>query len=113
MNESFNNNNDNIPNKYKNSIPNTLSNKDKGISDYNKYTPGDQDTIRALNKKDPDEELGTNEKKNLRMNIGRKYKNVSMSKEEIEQKIVNMIHSNLIAKIILNSAIFVFSVVSL
>ena len=111
MNESFNNNNDNISNKYKNSIPNSLSNKGKGISDYNKYTPGDQDTIRALNKKDPDEELGTSEKKNLRMNIGRKYKNVSMSKEEIEQKIVNMIHSNLIAKIILNSAIFVFSVV--
>jgi hypothetical protein len=75
----------------------------------NKYTPGDQDTIRALNKKDQEEEL--DEKKQLKMNIGRSYRNVIMTKEEIEQKIVNMIHSNLMAKIILNSAIFVFCVI--
>jgi hypothetical protein len=53
--------------------------------------------------------LDSNEN-NLRLNIGRSYKN-EMSKEEIEKKIVNMIHSNLLAKIILNSAIFIFCVI--
>jgi hypothetical protein len=45
------------------------------------------------------------------MNISRNYKSQVMSKEEIEKKILNMIHSNLLAKIILNSAIFIFAVI--
>jgi hypothetical protein len=107
MNESFNKsnnrnyNNDDLhkKNNYKNYTPNPA------ISELTKYTPGDPDTIRSLKSKE-DEKLESNEN-NLRLNIGRSYKN-EMSKEEIEKKIVNMIHSNLVAKAILNSAIFIF-----
>ena len=107
MNESFNKNNNrnynnddlHKKNNYKNYTPNPA------ISELTKYTPGDPDTIRSLKSKE-DEKLESNEN-NLRLNIGRSYKN-EMSKEEIEKKIVNMIHSNLIAKVILNSAIFIF-----
>ena len=113
MNESFNAkgnnyNNGNITNKknVKNYISNSMLEKNKGLSEYNKYSQGDFDTIRALNKKDPDN--NEMEGNNLKMNISRSFKNGIMSKEEIEKKIINMIHSNLLAKIILNIAIFVF-----
>ena len=107
-NNNFNNGNASNKNKYKNYLPNSLSNKNKGVSNISKYTPGDQDTIRALNKKEPDDDFGSNDKKGLRMNIGRAYKNEMISKEEIEKKIINMIHSNLGAKVILNTAVFLF-----
>ena len=116
MNESFNTktnyNNDDIisnKNKLKNYISNSMLDKNKGISEYNKYTQGEFDTIRALNKKESeDNEIG---RKNLKMNIGASYKNETMTKEEIEKKILNMIHSNLLAQVILNIAIIIFSIV--
>ena len=111
-NNNNNNNNNNIEtisnkNKYKKYITNSATSH-KGIYEMNKFTPVDQDTIRALNRNEPEDH---NEEKNLKMNIGRNYRNEIMSKEEIEKKIINMIHSNLLAKIILNSAIFVFSAI--
>ena len=114
MNESFNttgnnfNNDISNKNKLKNYLSTPMLDKNKGITEYNKFTQGDIDTIRALNKNESDETING---KNLKMNIGNSYKNNEMSKEEIEKKIINMIHSNLLAKIILNISIFVFAVV--
>ena len=117
INNNNNNNdiNDNIDtsNKknYKNYFSNSMSEKNKRITENNKYIPGDQDTIRAL-KKDSDDNLDSKNKgKSLTMNLGRSYKKEMMSKEEIEKKIINMIHSNLLAKIILNASAFIFSLV--
>ena len=107
-------NNINISNKknYKNYYTNAISEKNQRISEINKYNPEDQDTIRALKKKDSDDNLDSNKKgKHLKMNLGRTFKKEMMSKEEIEQKIINMIHSNLFAKVILNSAILIFSLI--
>ena len=118
INNNNNNNdiNDNIDtsNKknYKNYFSNSMSEKNKRITENNKYIPGDQDTIRALKKKDSDDNLDSKNKgKSLTMNLGRSYKKEMMSKEEIEKKIINMIHSNLLAKIILNASAFIFSLV--
>ena len=44
----------------------------------------------------------------LRMNLGNKYNNEEIPEEEIEKKILNMIHSNLNAKILLNIGLFIF-----
>jgi len=120
MNESFKTNKNNInnidtisnKNKYKNYASASLSeNNNKRISDFHKFNPADQDTIGALNKNEPEDNLDLNKGNNLKMNISRNYKSQVMSKEEIEKKILNMIHSNLLAKIILNSAIFIFAVI--
>ena len=100
-NNSLNSNNIKYVNKLQNLISN--SNLDINTNSNNHFTPGDQDTIRALNQKD------TNEKNNthMRLNLFNKYKN-ELPKEEIEKKIVNMIHSNLNAKILLNIGLVIF-----
>ena len=100
--------------KYTNKFQNLISNSNLDINTNtnnnftpgdtnNNFTPGDQDTIRALNQKE------INEKNNshIRINLGNKYKN-ELPKEEIEKKIVNMIHSNLNAKILLNIGLLIF-----
>ena len=70
----------------------------------NNYTPGDQDTISALNQKNFNDKYNTY----LKMNLGNQYNNEEIPTEEIEKKIVNMIHSNLRAKILLNIGLFIF-----
>ena len=117
MSESFNtknnynnNNDDNLSNnkKLKNYISDSMLDRNRGLTEYNKYTQGDFDTIRALNKKESDNEIN---KKNLKMNIGSSYKSEPMTKEEIEKKILNMIHSNLLTQVILNIAIIIFALI--
>ena len=44
----------------------------------------------------------------MRINLGNKYSNDAIQEEEIEKKIVNMTHSNLNAKILLNIGLFIF-----
>ena len=99
--ESLNsNNNINFINNYHNNI-NSNSNLN------NNFTPGEQDTISALNQKkisDKCDKLNTH----LRINLGNKYSNDAIQEEEIEKKIVNMTHSNLNAKILLNIGLFIF-----
>ena len=94
--DSFNYNNINYNNRFQSINSNTNLNGN--------YTPGEADTISALNQKE------INNKYNIhyRSSIGNKYNNESLSKEEIEKKIVSMTHSNLNAKILLNIGLFVF-----
>ena len=99
--ESLNSNGIKYVNKLQNLISN--SNLDINTNTNNQFTPGDQDTIRALNQK----EIKEKNKTHMRMNLGNKYKN-ELPKEEIEKKIVNMIHSNLNAKILLNIGLLIF-----
>ena len=84
MNESFNENGNNYKkdnisnkNKIKSYFSDSMLEKNKSISEYNKYSQGDFDTIRNLNKKDPD---NNEEGNNLKMNISRSFKNEKMSK---------------------------------
>lgn len=93
LSESFNLNNL----IYNNRFPNSNSN--------NNFTPADQDTISALNQKEIN---GKYNDTHLRMNLGNKYNNEEIPEEEIEKKILNMIHSNLNAKILLNIGLFIF-----
>ena len=94
-------NNIKYTNKFQNLISN--SNLDINTNTNNNFTPGDQDTIRALNQKEINKKINSH----IRINLGNKYKN-ELPKEEIEKKIVNMIHSNLNAKILLNIGLLIF-----
>ena len=96
--------NDSFTNKFQNLISN--SNLEFYTNSQNNFTPGEQDTIRALNQKEKNDKHNTH----LRINLGNKYK-TEISKEEIEKKIVNMIHSNLNAKILLNIGLIIFVVI--
>ena len=92
--DSFNLNNIN----YNNTFPNNISNSN--------FIPGEQDTISALNQEEINEKYT-----HLKVNIGKKYNNEEIPTEEIEKKILNMIHSNLKAKILLNIGLFIFMVI--
>ena len=97
INDSFNYNNFNYNNKFQTMNSNTNLNGN--------YTPGEADTISALNQKEINNKYNTH----MRLSIFNKYNiNESLSKEELEKKIVNMTHSNLNAKILLNIGLFVF-----
>ena len=82
INDSFNYNNFNYNNKFQTMNSNTNLNGN--------YTPGEADTISALNQKEINNKYNTH----MRLSIFNKYNiNESLSKEELEKKIVNMTHS--------------------
>ena len=103
INDPHNSNNMNYNNKLQHLITNSNMDVNTNTNSNNNFIPGDQDTIRPLNQK----EINNKNNNYLKTNIGNKYKN-EISKEEIEKKIVNMIHSNLNAKILLNIGLVFF-----
>ena len=93
---------------------------DSFTKDKNKMTPGydfnqlTENTPNGINKIEELENLGLkkeSEDKLPNFNISKSFKNISLSKEEIEKKIENMVRSNLVAKILLNSSLIIFAIV--
>ena len=77
--------------------------KFQDIMSSSNFTPGEQDTIRSLNQKEKEKDDKFNQKNKIKNNV--------MTKEDIEKKMINMIYSNLNAKILLNIGLFVFCVI--